>query len=676
MPETSENGYAHVFCYSYTGVRFDSMRIHRGSGCRRGAGRKGTSVVAQPDHPHRPSVHDTQDRSVRAARVAVTDLIDTEGAEHADDAVAGHALDLTALLSDTESALILSVMAFDTRNLGRVYGSGSAKAWLTAWTGVAPVIAARWLRSGRLLASCPEILDRFKAGRFGPAHLDALARARGQGRKSVFDEQLDLLLELTDTLPYPADYDRAIAHWRHAADDLVGQRNPQHRYESRHLRFATTIFGMLSINGLVDETGAGVVREALDDLTGPPDPANTAGGPRDAGQRSADAMVELCRFYLAHRNERAGAPVATADLVITADLVASFLAAHPDLSKAFANGETDDDLNDDLDDLDNWADDTDRTSDDHGTVGADETDRIAETDHIAETEAGTVAASDTGNRETSGEGDHDTAPEQTATNTSPGNISPTNTSPTNTGPRKNGAPKNGARHRPLRSVGLWPPDSDDSRRSEDGRCLPSEENDNGSRCSTGTGTPGPPFSPFGDNPGGYDPGRYNPGGYNPGGYNPGGYVPVGRLAGQAIAQALVGAEVEGHGAVSAATAEQLLCDCLLGIVILDPTNEPVNLGRQRRTFTRRQRRLLRRRDGGCVWPGCSRPLDWCQLHHLLPWLHGGHTDIDNLTSRETIPTRARLHGERREGPPGSSGRPWTRRSVIAEGLGRALGSSQ
>jgi hypothetical protein len=36
------------------------------------------------------------------------------------------------------------------------------------------------------------------------------------------------------------------------------------------------------------------------------------------------------------------------------------------------------------------------------------------------------------------------------------------------------------------------------------------------------------------------------------------------------------------------------------------------------------------RDGGCVFPGCDRPLSWCEAHHLVHWLDGGPTDLDNL----------------------------------------------
>jgi hypothetical protein len=37
-----------------------------------------------------------------------------------------------------------------------------------------------------------------------------------------------------------------------------------------------------------------------------------------------------------------------------------------------------------------------------------------------------------------------------------------------------------------------------------------------------------------------------------------------------------------------------------------------------------------RRDEGCVFPGCDRPLAWCDAHHLWHWVDGGPTDRANL----------------------------------------------
>jgi Domain of unknown function (DUF222)/HNH endonuclease len=59
-------------------------------------------------------------------------------------------------------------------------------------------------------------------------------------------------------------------------------------------------------------------------------------------------------------------------------------------------------------------------------------------------------------------------------------------------------------------------------------------------------------------------------------------------------------------------------------------SRPLNLGRSTRVVSPAQRQALAVRDGGCVFPGCSRPLAWCEGHHVWHWLDGGPTDLDNL----------------------------------------------
>jgi HNH endonuclease len=56
----------------------------------------------------------------------------------------------------------------------------------------------------------------------------------------------------------------------------------------------------------------------------------------------------------------------------------------------------------------------------------------------------------------------------------------------------------------------------------------------------------------------------------------------------------------------------------------------LELGRATRVVSAAQRAALALRDGGCVFPGCARPLAWCDAHHLRHWLHGGATDLANL----------------------------------------------
>ncbi len=98
------------------------------------------------------------------------------------------------------------------------------------------------------------------------------------------------------------------------------------------------------------------------------------------------------------------------------------------------------------------------------------------------------------------------------------------------------------------------------------------------------------------------------------------------------------AEFEDGTPLLAETARRLVCDARLQVNIEDG-QEVVGVGRTTRTIPPWLARLLRKRDGGCRYPGCGRTR-WIHFHHLVHWAHGGPTDLDNLIS--LCPTHHRL----------------------------------
>jgi hypothetical protein len=87
--------------------------------------------------------------------------------------------------------------------------------------------------------------------------------------------------------------------------------------------------------------------------------------------------------------------------------------------------------------------------------------------------------------------------------------------------------------------------------------------------------------------------------------------------------------IDGQAApISIRTVERELCNRGTVPIHFDSAGQIVNVGRERRLFTTRQRIGLAVRDGGCRFPGCDRPPSWCEAHHINEWFrdHGG-TDI-------------------------------------------------
>lgn len=92
-----------------------------------------------------------------------------------------------------------------------------------------------------------------------------------------------------------------------------------------------------------------------------------------------------------------------------------------------------------------------------------------------------------------------------------------------------------------------------------------------------------------------------------------------------------GGRIEGHAdPVSIETVERHLCDSGLQAILFDENGQAIDVGREQRLFTNRQRIALAARDGGCMWPGCDRPPLWAEAHHIQQWKRDkGKTDLCN-----------------------------------------------
>jgi hypothetical protein len=113
-----------------------------------------------------------------------------------------------------------------------------------------------------------------------------------------------------------------------------------------------------------------------------------------------------------------------------------------------------------------------------------------------------------------------------------------------------------------------------------------------------------------------------------------------------------GAAQTGFGAIlSAAKSRWLACDSVISRIVMGPDGQPLDVGRTHRVVPPHIRRAVERRDRHCVFAGCGAPTHWCDVHHLLEWINGGQTSLDNsalLCERHHTKVH---HGFRVERPP-------------------------
>ena len=94
--------------------------------------------------------------------------------------------------------------------------------------------------------------------------------------------------------------------------------------------------------------------------------------------------------------------------------------------------------------------------------------------------------------------------------------------------------------------------------------------------------------------------------------------------------------LEGIGAATLSTGtrvsinevRRIACEANLIPMVFNGESLPLNMGRGKRLFTRHQRLAIANRDGGCTFPGCDRPPNWCEIHHAnCSWAQGGETNL-------------------------------------------------
>ena len=133
-------------------------------------------------------------------------------------------------------------------------------------------------------------------------------------------------------------------------------------------------------------------------------------------------------------------------------------------------------------------------------------------------------------------------------------------------------------------------------------------------------------------------------------------VDVDDLADPAVGR---GAAELGFGAtISAARARWIACDGQVTRIVMGPDGLPLDVGRTQRVVPPHLRKAVERRDRHCVFAGCGAPTHWCDVHHLIEWVNGGETNLENsalLCERHHSKVH---HGFRVERQPDGRWRTW------------------
>ena len=507
------------------------------------------------------------------ALAAVVDTLANRDLSRLSDAVAAQrVLVLRGLLERLEGQWLRELAGVDGRGAAgseQDQPAPSTASWLRNRLRLGNGAARQAVRTARALFRGPltDTATALAAGEVSSAHAAVLANGTSDLPAAATAEAEPVLLEAARRLD-PPRLRRAIAHLRYVADPDRAEQEQQRRYERRGLWLSSSWEGMVALEGLLDPEAGQTVLAALEPLARPSD----AGDERSGWQRNADALVELARRSLeGGRLPKAGG--VRPQLLVTVDL-ATLLGQEDSLGGELG-----------------WT----------GNLGAETCRRLACDSSLTRLLVmRNPTHQDPGDHSSHQHGNHQHLSDHSNHHQADG------------GGRDGSSSGHGSQHH--------------------GRQQHQHLDGGGWQASSPVGWDGATSHPSGNGKGwgGSQPGSGDGNSSNWDSSEPNSWNGHGNGHGW-DGNRWDGGDGIGDGMVEGGLAARLQAALrLLPVALGGAPTRPLEVGRANRVIAPAQRSALTVRDGGCVFPGCDRPQEWCEGHHLRHWLQGGPTDLGNL----------------------------------------------
>src|SRR5438093_10227351 len=199
-----------------------------------------------------------------------------------------------------EAAFATGVRRFDRSGEYAADGALSVTAWLKWKCKLSGGAAAERVEIGKQLERLPKTEEAFARGDLGYQHVAVIARtAENIGAAAVRTEER-ILLKAALTMD-PGQFTTVAKNFEHRVDAAGALAEANRAYERRYFHIGEPQDGLVRVDGLLDAEGGATLRTALQPFMKP-----VKDDARNYGQRSVDALMELCRQGSGSRRDGAG----------------------------------------------------------------------------------------------------------------------------------------------------------------------------------------------------------------------------------------------------------------------------------------------------------------------------------------------------------------------------------
>src|SRR5213082_172516 len=199
-----------------------------------------------------------------------------------------------------EATFATGVRRFDKSGEYKADGALSLTAWLRWKCKLSGGAAMERVEIARQLEKLPATAAAFANGDVGFQHVAVLARTAEHVGAAAVRKDEATLLKSAQTMD-PGQFTTVAKNFEHRVDAAGALAEANRAYERRYFHIGEPQDGLVRVDGLLDAEGGATLRTALEPFMKP-----VKDDARNYGQRSVDALMELCRQGSGSRRDGAG----------------------------------------------------------------------------------------------------------------------------------------------------------------------------------------------------------------------------------------------------------------------------------------------------------------------------------------------------------------------------------
>src|SRR2546430_2563094 len=188
-----------------------------------------------------------------------------------------------------EAVFATGVRRFDKSGEYKADGAVSLTAWLRWKCKLSGGAAMERVEIARQLEKLPQTGAAFANGDVGYQHVAVLARAAEHVGAAAVRKDEASLLRAAQTMD-PGQFMTVAKNFEHRVDAAGALAEANNAYQRRYFHISEPQDGLVRLDGVLDAEGGATLRTALEPFMKP-----VKDDARNYGQRSVDALMELCR---------------------------------------------------------------------------------------------------------------------------------------------------------------------------------------------------------------------------------------------------------------------------------------------------------------------------------------------------------------------------------------------